>query len=120
MTTLAANSPRRPSVGGSAVICQGDGGAQVCLVPRQGGTSYQMQATGFQPNSEVTLELTGPAVDPPAGPAKPRRVDGEGKSRPVNGAGGLVVPSGSGPMTLTMTGTALSGKEVVLPVSVSG
>ncbi|MDQ6725912.1 MAG: hypothetical protein M3066_07085 [Actinomycetota bacterium] len=79
-----------------------------------------MQASGFQPNSEVQMELTGPAVGPPAGPPKPIRVDAEGKYPPANGAGGLVVPSGSGPVTVTMSGTAVSGKAVVLPVSVSG
>ena len=112
--------PSSTAVAGSAPICQADGGAQLCLVPRQGTTSYQMRASGFMPNSDVRLELTGPAVGTPAGEPKPIRVDADGKYPPANGSGGLVVPAGSGPVTVTISGTAVSGKAVVLPVSVSG
>ncbi|MDQ6726068.1 MAG: hypothetical protein M3066_07895 [Actinomycetota bacterium] len=79
-----------------------------------------MQASGFRPSSDIQLELTGPGVGPPAGPAKPIRVDANGRYPSANGGGGLVVPSGSGPVTVTISGTSVSGKAVVLPVSVSG
>ncbi len=106
--------------GGRASACQADGGAQACLVPRQGGHAYELRATGFQPDSELRMELTGPSVGPPAGEPKPIRVDGKGKYPPSNVASGLVVPSGSGPVTVTISGTAGSGRAVVLAVSVGG
>ena len=89
----------------------------MCLVPRA-STAYQLRATGFQPDSELRMELTGQSVGPPAGAPKPIRVDGQGRYPSSNGTSGLVVPSGSGPVTVTISGTAVSGNAVVIAVSV--
>ena len=100
--------------------CRADAGAQVCLTPNNGSTTYTMAATGFRPNSDITIVLAGPKVPTTKAGAvpPPARVDAQGKFPPANGGSGVIVPRGSGMVTVTVTGSAASGQAVRLAVTV--
>lgn len=115
-----SSAPSTSSTSPPHEVCRADAGAQVCLTPANGGNTYTMAATGFRPSSDITIVLAGPKVATTVagqGPAS-ARVDAQGKFPGSNSASGVVVPKGSGMVTLTVTGSAASGQAVRLAVTV--
>jgi hypothetical protein len=95
-------------------ICAADAGARACVVPTSTAHSYGLTATGFEPNSELLLALPS-SVD--AGTSVPLHFHIGGDGNFANSGGGLGL-GGSGPLTITLSGTAGSGAAVNLPIVV--
>jgi hypothetical protein len=83
-----------------------------------------MEATGFAPNSQISIAVSGPSVAttaPGSAPA-PVHVDDHGNYPGASGnnlASGLNVPPGSGTLTMTVRGASSSGQPVTVSVSVT-
>jgi hypothetical protein len=98
-----------------AATCAGDSGARGCLTFKSSANSYEIQATGFQANSDVLLTVQGP----PNGRApSSMRIRMTERGTFVNEGGIVSLVGGSGPTTVTFSGKTGSGTEVSIPVAV--
>lgn len=108
--------------GGTTSKCAAGSGAEACLVGSS--PNVHIELTGFQPSSEVTVTRDGPAnpqVSEPGAGSRP--VGGPDPAAPLvfrvaadgtNGGAVLGIVGSTGPVTLTLSGTAATGTAVVL------
>lgn len=90
-------------------VCRSAHDATVCLERPGGVGPWRLTAQGFEPNSELSQQITGGSR-----PSKVR-VGADGKFPTRGVSGGVVVPTGS--ITLTVSGTAASGEPVRFELS---
>jgi hypothetical protein len=90
--------------------CRTRGGATICLV-KSAPHAFEPTASGLKPGSTAQLSLAGPQVDKAQGPAPTQTVDANGHL-PTGTA--VVVPAGTGGVTITITATTASGKSITV------
>lgn len=104
------------SSGGGKPICAADSGARACLVPKSSSHAYEVEATGFLPNSDVRVTREGQSGGPNPSGQPQLHIGADGTS--LHGGGQFGLLGVTGPVTFTLAGTAATGTAVVLSLVV--
>ena len=90
--------------------CRAVSDTSLCLAKRSADT-YAPEASGLRPGSEVRISITGLSL--PARGLPQVIADPTGRFPPAGqNPSGVVVPPGSGPVAITITGTSANGSSV--------
>jgi hypothetical protein len=100
--------------GQKTAMCAADAGVHACLT-QQSTHSYRLEASGYQPNSELLLDFP----DQKTGTSVPLHFH-IGTDGGFSSNGGKLTLLSPRPITVTMSGTAGSGQAVTLSVVVRG
>ncbi len=102
----------------NAATCASEAGARVCVTQKSSPLQYQVQATGFQPNSDMQMSPAG--LQAGSHPMQ-LRIGADGTYATHGGVLGMVGGRGApSMMTLTFSGTVGSGTAVSIPVTMKG
>jgi hypothetical protein len=92
--------------------CQARGGTSLCL-RNVHSDLYKPEASGLKPGSRVRVKVAGHGLSADPSGGLQFTADGSGRfPSSIDGTTGVIVPPGSGPVTITITGTDASGAAV--------